>query len=156
MILFFLCRKISPSIGPFEKKNFNKVALRLKLDTENTNEKKQGWSCSGRNKCYLIQYFQRHCLFHQVVTNCGVCNNRWSSTSFLYSSKFACQFLSFAHFLKMFFYHSVLFFLFSFSLLSFNSSIYSSSTIWKRDAIVTEKKNIPSTAWSVLVFLMCI
>jgi len=47
--------------------------------------------------------------------------------------------LSFAHFLKTFSHHSVLFFVFSFSLLSFNSTIYSSSTISKRDAIVIEK-----------------
>ena len=50
-------------------------------------------------------------------------NNRWSRTSFMYSSKFACKFLSFSHFLKTFSHHSVLFFVFSFSLLSFNSSI---------------------------------
>jgi len=37
-------------------------------------------------------------------------------------------------------HHSVLFFVFSFSLLSFNSSIYSTSTISKREAIVSEKK----------------
>ena len=37
------------------------------------------------------------------------------------------------------FHHSVLFVVFSFSLLSFHSSIYSSTTISKRDAIVTEK-----------------
>ena len=53
------------------------------------------------------------------------CDNPWSRTSFSYSSKFACKFLSFAHFLLTFFHHSVLV-LFSFSLLSFNSSIYSS------------------------------
>ena len=40
-------------------------------------------------------------------------------------------------FLKTFFHHSVLFFLFSFSLLSYNSSICSSSTVSSRDAIVT-------------------
>ena len=58
-------------------------------------------------------------------------------------AKFACKFLSFSHFLKRFFYHSViLFFVFSFSLLSFNSSIYSSSTFSKRDAIVTEKTKL--------------
>ena len=34
-------------------------------------------------------------------------------------SKFAFKFLSFAHLLKMFFHHSMLFFTFSFSLLSF-------------------------------------
>ena len=48
------------------------------------------------------------------------------------------NFLSFAHFLKTFLQYSVFFFLFSFSLLSFNYSIYSSSTISKRDVIVTE------------------
>ena len=58
----------------------------------------------------------------------------WSRTSF---SKFAFKFLSFAHFLNTFSHHSVLFFVFSFSLLSFNSSIYSWSTISKRDTIVT-------------------
>ena len=45
-------------------------------------------------------------------------------------------------FLKKFFHHSVLFFLFSFSLLSFSSSIYSSSTVSKRDAIVTKKNKM--------------
>ena len=46
--------------------------------------------------------------------------------------------LSFTHFLKTFSHHSVLFYVFSFSLLSFNSSIYSSLTTSKRDATVTE------------------
>ena len=45
-----------------------------------------------------------------------------------------------AHFLKTFFRHFVLLFVFSFSLLCFNSSIYSSSTISKRDAIVKKKQ----------------
>ena len=70
----------------------------------------------------------------------GVCDNRRPRTSFSYSSKFVCKFLSFAHFLKTFLHHSVLLFVFSFSLLSFNSSIYSSLTISKRDAIVVEKQ----------------
>ena len=68
------------------------------------------------------------------------CDNRWSRISLSCSSKFASKFLSFAHFLKTFSHHSVLFFLFSFWLLPFNSSIYSLSTISKRDAIVTEKQ----------------
>ena len=73
--------------------------------------------------------------------NAWNCNNRWLRTLFSYSSKFACKFLSFAHFLKTLFHHSVLFFLFSFSLrLPLNSSIYSLSTILKRDANVTEKQ----------------
>ena len=67
-----------------------------------------------------------------------ITENYWSRTSLSYSSKFAWKFLSFAHFLKTFFQYSVLFLVFSFSLLSFNSSIYSSSTISKRDTIVTE------------------
>ena len=47
------------------------------------------------------------------------CDNRWSTTSFSYSSKFDCNFLPFAHFLKTFSHHSVLFFVFSFLLLSY-------------------------------------
>ena len=47
--------------------------------------------------------------------------------------------LSFAHFTKALFHHSVLLFVFSFFLSTSNSSIYSPSTISKRDAIVTEK-----------------
>ena len=70
------------------------------------------------------------------------CDNRWSRTSFSYSSKFACKFLSFAHFLKRLSHHSVLFFVFSFSLFSINFSIYS-----KREAIVEE--NNFSIEWAV-------
>ena len=55
-------------------------------------------------------------------------DNRWLSTSFPYSSKFARKFLSFTHFLKTLIHHSELFFLFSFSVWSFNSLI-SPSTI---------------------------
>ena len=55
-------------------------------------------------------------------------DSRWLSTSFSYSSKFARKFLSFTHFLKTLIHHSVLFFLFSFSVWSFNSLI-SPSTI---------------------------
>ena len=74
-------------------------------------------------------------------------DNRWSRTSFSYSSKIACKFLSFAHFLKTFLHHSVFFFVLSFSLLSSNSSIYSSITISNETPLL--QKNNFSIEWAV-------
>mgnify|MGYP000194037053 CR=1 FL=1 len=90
----------------------------------------------------LLNFTRIHCDYLLITKKAKLLNfgmlktdNRWLRTSFSYSSKFACKFPSFAHFLKTFFHHSVLFFMFSFSLLAFNSSIYSLSTILKRDTI---------------------
>ena len=70
-----------------------------------------------------------------------------------YASKFFSFPLSGAHFAKTFFHCSVLFSVFSFSLSSFSSSILSSSTIPKRDAIVTNKqKFLHLDSWSLLTF----
>ena len=71
----------------------------------------------------ILNFTRIHCdylliIYREKLLNC------WSRRTFSYFSKFVCKFLSFDHFLKTFSHHSVLSFVFSFSLLSFNSSIY--------------------------------
>ena len=48
----------------FFSKNFSHYRL-------NANEKKQGWSNSGGNVYYFVQYFEQHCLSLSECCKCG-------------------------------------------------------------------------------------
>jgi len=63
-------------------------------------------------------FFPIGVFLYQFRNSAQNCDSVWSRTSFSYYSKFSWKFPSFAHFLKTFFQYSVLFLLFSFSLLS--------------------------------------